>query len=1703
MMSCINRMKRTLPSNQNQNASSQQRQVLQRLEAENEAENEADREVAGIVEAAEVQQLAKQPADQAARKASARISLKKKFKRLPPQGVRASTRIKSKTSKNSTTSNNSTAIKVDYIIDKVIQINNDEAACQEAQAILDAAKVNEQNDELPNVERYYKIFLNQTFYFTIIDEKITVVTDLISNNNIDCEKFKKVTHKGIGKDVIWGQPVNMIYFSVNYVFDPKNNRFLERSNLRNVENFIWRSDPEMTTKYPDLGRSGPAQSFSEKKIKDNIEQFIQKTHASQKALEVARGERRIELQIEKDREASIPKFLTDYDSEKVKNISKNVVDAAIKKAESVCISSRGSSLTSMITALSRGKSQEQETPITFNNVTMSIPLLFAAYDLWHDTHYGFRAEENYSKQAMLFSQCMAYDSLYKVANHAYKRLNKQNPELPQLFSPTLQNEFSEFPDAKNIEISFTKKMEMEHIVPYDPIRISYQSILQQTEQEIIDQIQNNNTVELFDDQTTSLDFITLTFQEREKIARVILYALYGEIDDSCEHLFTFDANVGTLRKILNGYNANNPNQSPVKNIIKSVITPQNIADSANTTRDENFGSGIVHVFPTTHTNTHSSSSSSSSSNTVDLFVSKNNYFSYDLYDMVYSNTKENDERQSGRGRQMFGIAEYNDFTFHIAKRAYYADSTICPDLYVSSTVFNSKIHRLTSADRALEEWCIVEWNHMEKKDRDKILQKMIEKKEPDRYNKYQSIMKARAKKAASSETVSTGGNQHGGAGPSIKDIQKTFGVTSYISKLSFSKFSRSANIGLDIGKAPYLAHDIVEKSNEYHIPYLEELKSMGDRDMIQSIQEIQSNLPPSLRKKIKTAFVTLDTLASLFARIKQVPCIFELKNDNKISIYRYNQDIFDKQKIQDKTASSSSSSAAASVMNDVENDVPNDRNDEDNNDEENNDEENDLFNITNNASSSSSSAAASSASASSAAASGINDFENEMPIVEPSSSKQAASSSSASANEMPIVEPPSSSSSSSSSASASAAASAASSPENESNAHIYRDISRMDYIVLVYFINTMDYYLEYISDLIIRLEELKSTLYDQLSNDDQHGIVYAFNIYRIDDMIMTLEYIQLRHDQIYQKYWDSCLDQLYDYFSRRSISTDTVQAFIEGSAPNVKMQIAEMIYHLSTSLHDYMSDDRILQFYTSIQAYKQNHHIDLDEINFLNYNHFLYRMLYIQLTTSLQAVFASYRTSVYDKHLSSTLSSINEYIAYIVESFATDLGPNRIYMIEKGEPPEVIRRIDSIYQIIKSYLLDHSSHQNERSYGGASPLKIVSSFIENTLNNPKKDKNAIPFFSAATKLFSNKSKEIAKPIMINSESSIIPFYKQVQPYHEFEFLDLLHEIPSVICTLYVEEDPFSAIHVMMRILSENRNQPVSFCIEQHKLYNYLVALLDRVKNETHNTAIQELITLHASLYTLSESPEKMNEEIYRAIDISCMKIINQIRTAHLMPALSIFNNNMKESQEDSLFDIWINWNNRNHADDDTSKLLREILDPMYPHKQAAFLTLSLISHQLQGKVARGTSMISTVLNNTSGIQNQIVPFDPLPFDEQWKNLHGYITKYLNLFKPLFLDGVPPVAPVEQVELVPAQMEVAANMKSAIKQVEPAQGPEVMKPATIVEQVQSVAPVKPVSMADGGKRKPKRRTLKKSRSYRALVTKINKLKHARTRIRNRR
>jgi hypothetical protein len=353
-------------------------------------------------------------------------------------------------------------------------------------------------------------------------------------------------------------------------------------------------------------------------------------------------------------------------------------------------------------------------------------------------------------------------------------------------------------------------------------------------------------------------------------------------------------------------------------------------------------------------------------------------------------------------------------------------------------------------------------------------------------------------------------------------------------------------------------------------------------------------------------------------------------------------------------------------------------------------------------------------------------------------------------------------------------------------------------------------------------------------------------------------------------------------------------------------------------------------------------------------------------------------------------------------------------MIEEGEPREVIRRIDSIYQIIKSYLLDQSSHQNEGSHGGASPLRMPSFGTLKNSNSAKSAKNSknvtrtklqkdIPFFSAVTNLFSNNSKKIANPIMINPESSIIPFYKQVQPYHEFDFLDLLHEIPSVVCTLYVEEDPFSAIHVMMRILSENRNQPVSFCIEQHKLYNYLVALPDRIKNETHNTAIQELITLHASLYTLSESPEKMNEEIYRAIDINCMKIINQIRTAHPVPVLSIFNNNMKESQEDSLFDIWINWNNRNHADDDTSKLLREILDPMYPHKQAAFLTLSLISHQLQGKVARGTSMISTVLNNTSGIQNQIVPFDPLPFDEQWKKLHGYITIYLNLFKPLFKD----------------------------------------------------------------------------------------------------
>jgi hypothetical protein len=218
---------------------------------------------------------------------------------------------------------------------------------------------------------------------------------------------------------------------------------------------------------------------------------------------------------------------------------------------------------------------------------------------------------------------------------------------------------------------------------------------------------------------------------------------------------------------------------------------------------------------------------------------------------------------------------------------------------------------------------------------------------------------------------------------------------------------------------------------------------------------------------------------------------------------------------------------------------------------------------------------------------------------------------------------------------------------------------------------------------------------------------------------------------------------------------------------------------------------------------------------------------------------------------------------------------------------------------------------------------------------------------------------------------------------------------------------------------------------------------------------------------------------------------------------------MKEFLEDSLFDILINWNNRNHADDTTSQLLREILDPMYPHKQAAFLTLSLISHQLQGKVARGTSMIATVLNNTPGINNQIVPFGPLPFDEQWKNLHTYIITYINLFKDLFLDEVPPVEPTKQVE--PAVMEVAVNTKNTIK---PIQGPSVqrmgqgpavmeaavMEPATIIGPVQSVATVEPVSMADGGKRKPKRRTLKKSRSYRAIVHKINKIKRARTRIR---
>jgi hypothetical protein len=120
---------------------------------------------------------------------------------------------------------------------------------------------------------------------------------------------------------------------------------------------------------------------------------------------------------------------------------------------------------------------------------------------------------------------------------------------------------------------------------------------------------------------------------------------------------------------------------------------------------------------------------------------------------------------------------------------------------------------------------------------------------------------------------------------------------------------------------------------------------------------------------------------------------------------------------------------------------------------------------------------------------------------------------------------------------------------------------------------------------------------------------------------------------------------------------------------------------------------------------------------------------------------------------------------------------------------------------------------------------------------------------------------------------------------------------------------------------------------------------------------------------------------------------------------------------------------------------------MYPYKEAAFLTLSLISHQLQEKVKRGTSMIATVLH--------IDPIPSLPFEEQWEHLHTYMAAYLEQFKMQF-PPAPPTPP---------------------------------RPTAV--------------MADGGKRKPKRRTLKKSRSYRALVTKINKLKHARTRIRNRR
>ncbi len=218
-----------------------------------------------------------------------------------------------------------------------------------------------------------------------------------------------------------------------------------------------------------------------------------------------------------------------------------------------------------------------------------------------------------------------------------------------------------------------------------------------------------------------------------------------------------------------------------------------------------------------------------------------------------------------------------------------------------------------------------------------------------------------------------------------------------------------------------------------------------------------------------------------------------------------------------------------------------------------------------------------------------------------------------------------------------------------------------------------------------------------------------------------------------------------------------------------------------------------------------------------------------------------------------------------------------------------------------------------------------------------------------------------------------------------------------MCSIYVEKDIFSAIYVMMNTLHEDFaiGAKVSFWIEQQKLLGYLTALArrheddqndgqdDDLLKETQREAVLALIPLIKHC----ESVEELEE--YDAIHLQCMTIINQIRNEHPVAPPSIIKSQpgMEDCVDDHLIRIWMSWNTFS-ATDRTSSLISEILSPTYPHREAVFVVLSLVSHQLQHKVACGKSMIAAVLG-VHAIEDQ-------PFEDQWETLHEHIAAYLDL-----------------------------------------------------------------------------------------------------------